>query len=422
MTRFLTILAFLLVTIAAWGRTYTVDDVPNVQVADSTRFVSNPDGILSSSTVAALDRELLSLRRATTAEVAVVAVDDIDSGTDIDQFATDLFTKWGIGKADTDNGVLVLLVKDQRKVTIRTGQGSEAVVTDLAAGRIIRNVMTPYFRQGNYDQGVAEGVGRIAQLIANPDAAGDIRSSQPNAHNGGTDAEGLWQAFIMLAMILGGGSLVLVLWRIVATRRDDDVTRYRSLERLDMPVLLASFLSVGLALPAWLILRLCMRRVRLRPRKCPNCGTKMKRLSEEEDNRYLTPAQDAEERLDSIDYDVWLCPNCNATEVIPYINRKSAYTECPRCHAHTYALLSEQVLQPATSRRAGRGVRIYTCRHCGYRHDEPFDIPRHDDAAVAAGAVGAILGSGRGGGGFGGFGGGGFGGGSSMGGGATGGW
>lgn len=418
MTRiyYIFLLAVTLIAFDLSARRYAVNEVPNVYIADSTRFVSNPDGILSDETVRQLDRDLAELRRTTTAEVAVVVIDDLKDTDDVDRFATDLFTEWGIGKADRDNGVLVLLVKDQRAVTIRTGQGAEGVVTDLAAGRIIRNVMTPHFREGDYDSGIISGVQRITDLIADPSVAGDIRSSQRDGESDGSDI--LWNIFVGLACFLGFASLCVVAVSLLVTRRHDEVTRYRSLERLRMPLLFVSFLSMGLALPAWLLLRWKMRRLRLHPRHCGTCGSSMRRLGEEEDNLYLTPVQDAEERIDSVDYDVWLCPECHRREVIPYVNRRSAYTECPHCHGRTRALLNDRMIKAPTPLAEGQGVRTYTCRHCGQRDESFYNIPK-----VPVVAPIRRRGGGNGFGGFGGgFGGGSFGGGSTMGGGATGRW
>ena len=93
---------------------YTVDKVPNVHLDDGRRFVSNPDGILSAETVNTLDQMLFSLQEANTSEVAVVALQSIGDN-DIDDFATELFTRWGIGKQN-DNGLLVLLILDQRSM------------------------------------------------------------------------------------------------------------------------------------------------------------------------------------------------------------------------------------------------------------------------------------------------------------------
>ena len=146
--------------------TYTVNSVPNVQIADSTRFVSNPDGILSEDAEERANGILRQLRQNTSAEVVCVAVDDID--TDIDDFATDLFRTWGIGKKDKNNGVLLLIVKDQRKVVIRTGTGVEGLLLDGLCGSIIRANITPRFREGDYDGGTLGALADISGILSTP--------------------------------------------------------------------------------------------------------------------------------------------------------------------------------------------------------------------------------------------------------------
>lgn len=141
--RFLYIIVMLFATAFTAAAAYTVEQIPNVHRSSRTRYVSNPDGILSESAVARIDSMLAQVWRASSAEVVVVAVDDIDHDSDIQEFATELFAEWGIGKKDKDNGLLVLIVKDQRQAVIRTGYGIEGVVPDVLAGRIIRNDMAP---------------------------------------------------------------------------------------------------------------------------------------------------------------------------------------------------------------------------------------------------------------------------------------
>ena len=121
------LLTLLLVAAATFGTTaknYTVDSVPNVQVADQRRFVSNPDGILSPEAVYTIDTMLYRLRTSGVAEVAVVAVESI--GFDEPrEFATSLFRHWGLGDKEQNNGLLVLLVLGQGAIEIETGYGIE---------------------------------------------------------------------------------------------------------------------------------------------------------------------------------------------------------------------------------------------------------------------------------------------------------
>lgn len=119
---------------------YSIADIPNVHISDSTRYVSDPAGILSPEAVRGLDGKLGNIWRTTSAEPVVVVIDKADTD-DLDTYATELFESWGIGKKDKDNGLLILVSRDQRRAVIRTGQGVEGLIPDAVASRIIRNVM-----------------------------------------------------------------------------------------------------------------------------------------------------------------------------------------------------------------------------------------------------------------------------------------
>ncbi|MDE5690466.1 MAG: TPM domain-containing protein, partial [Duncaniella sp.] len=114
-------LALLLFFLALTAKAITVDEVPNVHVADRSRYVSNPSAVLSDAAVSSLDAEIGSLWTDTSVELAVVAVDRVDASMTPEEFATKLFEKWGIGKKDKDNGILVLLSRDDHAAIIRTG-------------------------------------------------------------------------------------------------------------------------------------------------------------------------------------------------------------------------------------------------------------------------------------------------------------
>lgn len=404
----------------AMAEAYSVDRIENVHVKDRTRYVSNQDGILSAETVSRLDTMLGQVWQQTSAEPVVVAVNDID--TDPDEFATELMESWGIGKKDKDNGVLLLIVKDQRKAVIRTGDGAEGVLPDIVCGRILREDMFPRFKEGDFDGGTLAAVERMSRVIADPSYADELKSSIANdsrrGHASGEE-EDFWPWVVRLSVVGGCFSLVIVMIIFFTSRKESEPARYATLDTTRNVMLFLSFLFLGCALPAYLLTVWKMKRIRNHKRKCPNCGTWMKKLDEETDNRYLTPAEDAEERLNSIDYDVWLCPDCGETDIIPYINKRANYKRCQRCGARTAQLTATRTLVKPTTRSAGRGVKIYTCRNCGNRQEEPYEIPKLADAAPVVIIPGAMGGSGIGGGGFSG---GSFGGGGTAGGGASGGW
>lgn len=168
MKRILLCCLLLLAAAGAWARAYRVAEIPNVQRADRSRYVSNPDGILSSGCVVRLDTICASLRERGIAQVAVVAVDDI-AGDAVFDFAIELFRSWGVGREGADNGLGILLVRDRHEIRFVTGGGLEGVLPDALCKRIQVNYMLPAFRDGDYDRGMLAGVGAVAQLLRSGD-------------------------------------------------------------------------------------------------------------------------------------------------------------------------------------------------------------------------------------------------------------
>ena len=396
------------------AQAYTVDQIPNVHVENRTRYVSNPDGILSPQAQTQADSILSNIWRTSSAEAVAVVVNNID-GSDIDSFATDLFTKWGIGKSDNDNGLLVLIVKDMRKAAIRTGYGIEGVIPDVIAGRIIRENMAPHFKQGDYDAGTIEALSRLEQIITDPTAAAELMSE--NKSDAQTSTNDYFTSYLMIAGFFTT-LLLLGMWitAISKSRNKSRHEKYMALNKFNLAALICVFIGLGLPLIVYIPMLLNKRYLRTASRKCPNCASKMKRLSEDEDNRYLTAAQDYEERIDSVDYDVWLCDKCGETDILPYVKESSTYTECPVCGARACSLVSNRIITHATVKREGCGVKEYRCGNCQKLTQKTYTIPKEVPVVVVGGG-----GSGFGGGG-GGFSGGSFGGGVTGGGGASGGW
>ncbi|MEE9367696.1 MAG: TPM domain-containing protein [Pontiella sp.] len=105
------------------------------------------------------------LEQKTGAEIAVVTVPSLDGG-EIDDFTNRLFGKWGIGQKGKDNGLMFLAAMQDRKMRIEVGYGLEGAIPDSKAGRIRRDVITPYFKSGNPGEGILAGVAILSQEIA----------------------------------------------------------------------------------------------------------------------------------------------------------------------------------------------------------------------------------------------------------------
>jgi uncharacterized protein len=106
------------------------------------------------------------LERKTGAELAVVTVETIAPYGSIEEYALELFNVWGIGQAGRDNGVLLILAVNERRVKIETGYGLEGAIPDSAAGRILDNAVLPRFREDDFSGGLLRGALAIAVAVA----------------------------------------------------------------------------------------------------------------------------------------------------------------------------------------------------------------------------------------------------------------
>ncbi|HVV38911.1 MAG TPA: TPM domain-containing protein [Candidatus Paceibacterota bacterium] len=125
-----------------------------------TGYVNDFAHVLSSNTIESLNAELSAFEASTSNQIAVVTVPNM-GGDYIENYAVKLFAEWGIGKKDKDNGVLLLLSIEERKLRIEVGYGLEGALPDSVAQSIINQEMTPLLKAGDYDGAVAAGVADI---------------------------------------------------------------------------------------------------------------------------------------------------------------------------------------------------------------------------------------------------------------------
>lgn len=315
----------------------------------------------------------------------------------------------------------MLISLDDRRFVIRTGYGAEGVLPDALCWEILNNELTPRFREGDYDGGVIAATTAMSRALSSPEAREELMSKYSNDAGARADDGINTRNLVTIWLCFGAGlTLVFLIYLITVyanTKKKPTAERYHELEKGRLPLMVFTALTLGLLLPMLAVWLMVMHRTRNRPRVCSNCGATMKKLDEQTDNLYLTPAQDAEERLDSVDYDVWLCPTCGETDIIPYVNPKKNYTVCSNCGARACTLVNHRTVIPPSTVREGRGVEEYCCLNCRARTQRPFSIPKVVPPPVIVGGPGRGFGGGGGG-----FSGGSFGGGMTGGGGASGGW
>ena len=148
----------------AEAKVYKVEDVPMVHLADRTRYVSNPDGILSASSVATIDSMLLALEESTGIQVLVAVLGNVDGGDCFD-FAYRLGKENGVGQKERDNGLVVLLSTGERCVQFATGYGLEGVMPDAICKRIQQQYMVEHFANDDWDAGMVAGMRAVCGVL-----------------------------------------------------------------------------------------------------------------------------------------------------------------------------------------------------------------------------------------------------------------
>lgn len=123
-------------------------------------YINDYANMISPAMKAKLDRALRSFDLTDSTQVAVLTIPTL-AGDDLAEFSVRTASKWQVGQKGKDNGVLLVVAKAEHKIRIEVGRGLEPVLTDLLSGRIIDNIISPYFKSGRFDDGFAAGVGAI---------------------------------------------------------------------------------------------------------------------------------------------------------------------------------------------------------------------------------------------------------------------
>jgi uncharacterized protein len=135
--------------------------------AKPTGYVLDHAHILSSEEVGMLEANITAFEKETGNEIAVVILQNLEGDT-IENVAQEIFTAWGIGKKDINNGVLFLASIEDRRLRIHVGYGLEPTLTDIVAHNIEQDTIVPRFKQNDYAGGILEGVQAIESIIKDP--------------------------------------------------------------------------------------------------------------------------------------------------------------------------------------------------------------------------------------------------------------
>lgn len=312
------LLAALCLGRASPGGAIDVEDVPNPRargawVSDLADVISGAEETLINGVVDALERD-------NGAEIAVVTLAQLRGRTPKD-FAHELFNRWGVGKEGADNGVLVLLVLDPRRVEVETGYGAEGVLPDGEVGAILDRHAVPAFKGGMYGEGLRATVEALAR---------ELRKGEP------------------------------------ATSR---VARSVGLSREVLLTILAALIFLGVAI--------FVVYVATRPTRCRRCEKPMRLLTSAQERAYLSQDEQFEQRLGSVDHKVWRCDACREHTITAHGKWFSGYATCSACDRKT-AQESTRTLSHATYDHGGLEEVTVRCRlpRCRHVHSYTRSTPR----------------------------------------------
>lgn len=150
-------------------------------------------GILSPAARERIEATLAAHEKTTTNQVAVLTVPSLGNDS-VEGFAVKVFSTWKLGQKGKDNGVLLIVVPEERRMRIEVGYGLEGLLTDGIAGSILRASLAPRFRAGDYDRGIEDGIGAIIAVLEGrgyeeaPDASAAVSTQTAGNSSGERNA------------------------------------------------------------------------------------------------------------------------------------------------------------------------------------------------------------------------------------------
>ena len=146
--------------------------------------INDNAGLLSETSKNELEAYLAGLERASGVQVALLTIPSL-SGENLESYSLRVVEEWELGSKEADNGVLLLVTLDEREIRIEVGYGLESVLTDAKSGFIIRDVIVPEFKKGNYSEGIVAGLRTIGEVVSGDLTITDEQIEQSERSDGG---------------------------------------------------------------------------------------------------------------------------------------------------------------------------------------------------------------------------------------------
>lgn len=192
--RFLFTVLFILGGLQFGFSQFNIPDKPTKTTDQTSVYQYTP--LLSESQKNSLEQKLIKYSDTTSTQI-VIAIISSTQGENINYLGAQWGHKWGIGQEKEDNGILILLAKDDRKIAINTGYGTEHLLTDAISKRIIERDIIPYFKQNDYYGGLNRGVDAIFEVMT-----GEYQGTRQNNTEEGFPVGFIFLLFIIFIIIM----------------------------------------------------------------------------------------------------------------------------------------------------------------------------------------------------------------------------
>ena len=375
------------------GTITSINAVPNAREIDNTH-VTDPHFLLSEFGKNQINSLLNQLEDSLGYQVAVVCLNSIGDN-DPRTWATDLFNHWGVGSKESENGLLMLLVHDQHAIEFITGRGTEGVLTDIDCYNIQQNEMIPYFKKDDYVTAMIRGTEAVCDFFYG--APPLYSSSTSTATNYEEDSyyddyayvPRPWYESDFMRIYFGICILLMVAWVIcllIAHFVKDLHKRYHIMKFF-------SLLLWPIAFPVpysivYFINRGFMERWRNTERFSPTTGEMMRQLDDVEEDKHLAKGQLSEEKIKSIDYDVWVSYGGKEVLVLAYKKWFSKYNKCISCKYKTYFQVYNKTITSPTYTSTGTGEKLHKCENCGHSQVTRYTIPKRTKSSSSSSSSG----------------------------------
>ncbi|WP_272819257.1 TPM domain-containing protein [Scytonema hofmannii] len=316
-----------------------IREVPNPHL-NNQGWVTDMANLLSPETEAQLNQVLSNLEKKTGNEIAVVTVTDTAPSSSPKQFARDLFYRWGLGKRGKTYGVLFLISQDDRRVEIKTGEGTPSVLPNRRVKEIIELQIIPQFKLGEFSSGIVAGTQALVSSLEGNQSRymEDMAKYHP---------EVIFLGLIGIAVI--GSAVAIAKALSHPLLEPNGRSRVNKIENDEAA-------------------------------KCAQCRQPMEKLNSLSLISYLSKPEQAAQTLGSVSFEGWRCPKCypnpsnSGIHIRAYAPESRKFTMCPTCKELTVERTS-QILQQATAANPGQKIVIEKCYCCDYYKADVKTIP-----------------------------------------------